>query len=152
MSVFYTRSNVSRRGIDCSHGGKTVQSDARDCDINAIMSRYKQTGILPLNVFRTNKGVYADVSEYGDYRDCLDKVTKAEQMFMSLDSKIRRRFDNDPYKFLAFCSDAKNVNELVDLGLAEVREAPESKKRSKGSAPGAGAPNSVSDGGAGEPA
>lgn len=118
MSVFYTRSNVVRRGVDFSHGGMTVQSDAADCDINVIMSRYKQTGVLPLNMLRNKKGIYADVSEFGDYRDCLNKVQAAEHMFMSMPSDVRARFQNNPALFLDFASNPRNAQELIDLGLA----------------------------------
>lgn len=119
MPKFYSRSNVTRRSVDFSHGGKTVQSDAYDCDINNIMARYKQTGVMPLKMIRSKRGVYADVSEFGDYTDCLNKVAHAEQMFMSLPAKVRDRFANNPAAFLAFASDPNNAQELIDLGLAE---------------------------------
>ena len=129
MSNYLSRRQRPRVSHDFSVGGMTVQSDARDCDINAIMARYKQTGILPLNTFRNKKGIYADVSEYGDYKDCRMRVEAAEQMFMSMPAKVRDRFRNSPAEFLAFCADPKNAQELIDLGLAT---PPKDKSSAKG--------------------
>lgn len=36
---------------------------------------------------------------------------------MDLPAKVRSRFENDPQKFLEFCSDPKNRDEAVSLGL-----------------------------------
>lgn len=131
MSVFHSRFNVSRRSLNLSHGGMAVQSDARDCDLNHIMARYKSTGVLPLNALRNKQGVYADVSEFGDYKDCLMKVEAAERMFMSMPSDIRDRFQNDPAQFLNFAGNPANAQELIDLGLAVEAQLPPTVRASK---------------------
>ena len=41
---------------------------------------------------------------------------------MSLDAKVRQKFQNDPEAFLAFATDASNIDEMVKLGLATKTE------------------------------
>lgn len=47
----------------------------------------------------------------------------AQEQFAALSSKIRKRFNNDPVELLKFVSDAKNLEEMYELGLA-VKPAP----------------------------
>ena len=44
-------------------------------------------------------------------------VVAAQSMFATLPSKIRSAFDEDPQKFLDFCSDPENKPEMEKLGL-----------------------------------
>lgn len=98
----------------------TVQSEARDCDINEIMKRYEKTGLLPhLNRF---EGVYGDVGPSVDYHEAMNIVVKAQEMFMELPAQLRARFGNDPGEFMKFVQDPENAEEMVKLGIAEVRE------------------------------
>lgn len=105
-------------GLKCDDPSLTKQSDLKDSDINNILGKFVKTGILPS---LKPEGVYADVSELGDYRECLEKVMKAEELFSQLPSKVRDRFSNDPESLISFCLDEKNMDELVSLGLAKPR-------------------------------
>lgn len=97
--------------------GKTDQSQARETDVNWIMERFAKTGVLP----QAKPGIFADVSSGMDFRDALHIVMHAEEQFMSLDAQTRRRFDNEPAQFLDFVSDPKNAEEMVKMGLADIR-------------------------------
>jgi hypothetical protein len=44
---------------------------------------------------------------------------------MQLPSDIRAKFDNDPGEFFEFCTDPKNADEMVQLGLREAPPSPE---------------------------
>lgn len=100
----------------------TKQSDAASCDINNIMKNYERTGQLPTVL--GPEGFYADVSEFGDFRECQEVVLRAQEAFMSLDARVRARFGNDPAQMLDFVSDEKNRAEAIDLGLvAELAKA-----------------------------
>lgn len=93
----------------------TKRSFKAECDINTVMRKYQLTGVLEhTNTFQGQYGEFADIE---DYQTSLNKVMDAQDMFMSLPSSIRRRFDNDPGEFLAFTTDEKNHDELVELGL-----------------------------------
>lgn len=96
----------------------TVQSEKEACDINAIVEKHARTGLLPV---MSQSPVFGDVSNAPSYQDACHIVMEAERLFMSLDAKVRREFDNDPGKFLAFVDDPKNADRLLELGL---REAP----------------------------
>lgn len=95
---------------------KTKQGHKKECDINEIMAHYKKTGYLPVT---GRQAFYADVSEMGDYRSALDNVIRADRAFGQLPAELRKRFDNDPAKFLDWCADPENRDEMVELGLVE---------------------------------
>lgn len=97
----------------------TKQEFKDECDINVLMKRYQKSGLFP----QYPGQVPRYVSNIGapDFLEAQNLVIKAREEFMSLNSELRKRFDNDPAKFLAFVSDEKNSEELVTLGL---REAP----------------------------
>lgn len=92
------------------------QSMKDECDINNIVARYEKTGVL--THLNASQATYADVSELTGYRDALDKVTAAKEVFMKLPSELRAVFDNDPAKFLDFIGTA-TPEELTELGMAE---------------------------------
>lgn len=97
----------------------THQSFAKQTDINLIMARYQKTGIVEhLNV---HNGEYGDYLSADDYHASVNAVLAAQDCFMSLPSSIRSRFENDPAKFLAFVDDPKNVDEMINMGLATAR-------------------------------
>lgn len=101
-----------------------IQSEKENCDINVIVRRFGVTGSVPLP---RKLPTYGDFSQIMDFRTALDAVREAEQAFEELPADIRDRFRNDPQRFVEFCSDEKNLNELRELGLArpEVPEPPE---------------------------
>lgn len=101
-------------GYQCSGDSLTVQSQAKDSDINVIMDRYLKTGQLP-PVSRVP--TYGDFDGISDYREAMEVVRAAQEQFMALPAKVRARFENDPHQFIEFCSDARNVAELSELGL-----------------------------------
>lgn len=95
----------------------TQQQFADECDINKIMRKYKQTGVIS-HVSRI-QGVYGDFTHVEEYQQMLEKVQLAENSFNSLPAEIRDRFGNDPKKLVMFLSDPKNQQEAERLGLSE---------------------------------
>ena len=109
--------NRKRQVLDCSHEPSMTQQSAKDeCDINNILKRYEKTGILP-DLIRED-GAYGDFSEVPEYQEALNIVEKAQFQFNSLDGHLRKRFDNEPAKFLEFCQNPANLEEMYTLGLA----------------------------------
>lgn len=95
---------------------RTQQSLAGETDINNIMSKYQKTGVIQhLNRYQGQYGEFGDVPAY---KEGLERVMAAEEMFMSLPSTIRERFGNDPGKFIAFATEPNNIEELRKMGLA----------------------------------
>ncbi len=100
----------------------TQQSMAKMCDINQIMKRYEKTGLM--DHVNTYAGQYGEFITEGDYHDHLNLVLGAQQMFETLPSDIRAKFDNNPGEFLAFVDNPENHAEMVELGLVEGQQPP----------------------------
>lgn len=99
--------------------GKTDQSGSKDADINNIVATYHKTGVFP------EKGheLFADVSDAPSYQDAMQTIINAENAFMALDAKTRKRFDNDAAQMLNFLHDPENRAEAIKLGMIEAPEA-----------------------------
>lgn len=117
--AYLNRQVVARPVLD-QRGEKVItrQSEADAVDVNQLMKRLERTGELP----PPGAAVYADVSEFGDFRSVQDQVNLANAQFMQLPAEIRRRFDNDTATFLDFVSTADKAA-LEAAGL--VQKAPE---------------------------
>lgn len=100
---------------------RTQHHQANQVDVKSIMARARQSGqkVLP-----THQTFYGDFTQVGSYQDALHKVMDAQNAFMTLPSKVRARFDNDPQKLLTFLSDPKNIEESVELGILQKSEEP----------------------------
>lgn len=97
----------------------TKQEFKEECDINVLMKRYQKTGLFPQYPGQTPR--YVSNIGMPDFQQAMEIVKRAEEEFAGLNSELRKRFDNDPAKFLAFVNDEANGDELIKLGL---REAP----------------------------
>lgn len=93
----------------------TRQADAADADINNIIAKAKVTGFFP---HAAEAPIFTDTTMTGrHYDEMVNSINKAEEAFMTIPAEVRRRFDNDPGKFLDFVQDPQNEEELVTLGL-----------------------------------
>lgn len=106
-------------GLLCDDPSLTKQSEADACNINKIMAKYEKDGVL--RHVNANQGFYADVSKMPDYQGCLAVVRQAEDLFMSIPAEIRAKFDHDPQKYFDFVSDPANGEEMIKLGLRQVK-------------------------------
>lgn len=100
---------------------RTKQAFKDECDINNILRKYEKTGLLT-HVAAYN-GRYEELPDPIDYQEALHQLRDAEAAFMSLPSRLRRDFDNDPAAFLSFVSSA-SAEQLVELGLAHPPSTP----------------------------
>lgn len=129
-------------GFKCEGHSMAKQSFKDECDINNILKRYEQTGILP-EIRQALEGQYGDFSQVADYQNALNSVLLAEEMFAALPAKVRDKFQNNPQGFVEFCMNPKNKDELIALGLANVQEA-----KPVASTPSTGVPQKGDTGGA----
>lgn len=98
------------------------QEFAEECDINCIMRRYERTGLEP----SVDAGaVFGDFSDVGDFLEAHNRVAAAREAFMSLPSKVREQFANDPAKLIEFCSNPENAEAARELGLMKLEEVPQ---------------------------
>ncbi|AXH74899.1 MAG: internal scaffolding protein [Microviridae sp.] len=112
----YDRDKASlESGLDCQDPSRTQQQFAEDADINTIVRRFGITGKMPENAtFPT----YGDFTGISDYRTALDAINQADAEFLAIPAEVRARFDNDPQRFLEFCSTPDNLPAMREMGLA----------------------------------
>lgn len=94
----------------------TVQSEAKDCDINVIMERYSKTGQLPQ--VTALQPLFADFTDITDYRSALETINAARDAFLLVPAHIRAQFGNDPTAFVNYASNPDNIDQLRKWGLA----------------------------------
>lgn len=93
-----------------------VQSEKADADINTLVRRFGVTGVMPQGVRVPSYGDFD--GPVHDYHTAMNAIRKADESFNEMPPEIRERFDNDPGKFVDFCSDPDNLEEMRKLGLA----------------------------------
>lgn len=102
-------------GLLCPEGSSlTKQSFAEECDINTIVHRFGLSGELPTGV---RMPTYADFADVPDYHTAMNALAAANEAFEQMPAVVRARFNNDPGLFVDFCSDEKNRDEAIRLGL-----------------------------------
>lgn len=105
----------SRLKLDASLPKLTDQSDAKDADINAIMERYKKTGMLPQ--YKEKIGQYLDNTQIPTFMDAHDLVVQAQELFLQIPSPIRKLMDNDPANLENFIKNKDNHDILREYGV-----------------------------------
>lgn len=127
--------NRKRVQLEFNDKSRTKQSFKKECDINVIVKKAKSTS-LPLDLItNTKKPVFGDFSSELTYQDSLNKIKEAEAQFNSLPSEVRKEFDNDPAKLLAFVSNEDNLPRAVELGLVAKDVVNKSTDNKSSSAP-----------------
>lgn len=109
-------------GVKCEDVSLAVQSERDEVDINTIVRRFGLTGKLPDDI---RVPQYGDFTGISDYQSALHAVMAAEESFMQLPADVRKRFDNDPGAFVAFCSDPANLAEMRTMGLLKPEVKPD---------------------------
>lgn len=100
----------------------TKQSFRHDCNINNIVAKYRQTGVV--QHLSARKPVYMDVSEVSDYQAALACITAADEAFASLPAIVRKEFGNDPARFADYASNPEHAENLRAWGLLKAEEKP----------------------------
>lgn len=96
---------------------RTQQEFREECNINKILEKAKKHG-LPAP---TEKGFFGDFCGM-DFRDMQNVLVIAQEAFMALDPKVRRRFNNDAAQLIEFIEDESNKDEAIKLGLVPAPE------------------------------
>lgn len=102
-------------GLRCDDVSLAVQSERDECDINVLVERFGVTGSFPVPAYLPT---FQDFEGIFDYQSAQNALIEAEKSFLALPARIRERFNNTPHRFVEFCSDPSNLEELYDLGLA----------------------------------
>ena len=113
---FFTRYNPPvSPSIEFTEPSMTEQHFKDECDINTIVKSYQATGVLPQG---NREPLFGDFAEFPtDLQASQQYFDDASQRFMELPATLRREFDNDPVKLLAFLQDDNNRERAIALGL-----------------------------------
>lgn len=112
----YDPNEASREAsLTCLEPTRTQQHQADETDINLIVKRYQQTGMLPQGRLQP---LYGDF-ETLDFHTAQNKIRAAQEAFAAIPAEIRARFNNDPGQFIEFAANPENADELVKLKLRD---------------------------------
>lgn len=118
--VTFGGSYVEHEPVDIDFSGEeslTRQEFAEECDLNALMARYQRTGLMPQHP--DAKPFYGDFADLPDYMEAQRILMEADSAFEALPAHVRREFDNDPARFVAFATDPDNLDKMREWGFAE---------------------------------
>lgn len=128
---FNSRYSVTgeKPGILFEDPSATLQSFRDDADINCIIARYANTGVLvdpTVPVSRTPE--FGDFSDLPTYQEAQNVIVAAHNAFDALSAKIRERFGNDPAAYFDFVQSLKEGSEDYDeaIRLGIVNQRPDS--------------------------
>lgn len=123
---FRSRYSVTgeKPGIKFDQPSQTLQSFKDDADINCIIARFVNTGVLvdpTVPVSRVPQ--FGDFSDMPSYQEAQNVIVAANNAFANLPSKIRERFGNDPAAYFQFVQNLKkgsdDYDEAVRLGIID---------------------------------
>lgn len=123
---FNSRYSVTgvKPGIVFTQPSQTLQSFKDDADINSIIARFENTGVLvdpTVPVSRTPQ--FGDYSDMPDYQTAQNVIVAANNAFNALSSNIRERFGNDPAAYFDFVQSLKEGSddyaEAIRLGIID---------------------------------
>ena len=117
-----------------TEGSLTQQSGKDECDINRIMKKYEREGLF--DHVNKHQGSYGNFIGFQDYQTSQNQILEAQAAFETIPSAVRKKFDNSPVKFLEFAQNPDNLDEMIELGLANARPAaPEGEAPTAGPQP-----------------
>lgn len=108
--------------LRCEDETRTQQQFKEECDINTIVERFGLTGELPNNLRVPINAEFLDII---DYQTALNQLREADDAFMQMPANIRSQFDNDAGRFVDYCSDPANKDQLKKWGLTRPETAPQ---------------------------
>lgn len=115
-----------KKGESFELPSRTLQEPKDSCNINLIMQRYQETGMI--NHLSNKQPIYDDVSAVGDYQSCLEVVERAQEAFAQLPSDLRKTLDNNPANLIGYISNPDNLDACVKFGLVNAPPEPAEPK------------------------
>mgnify|MGYP000140966234 CR=1 FL=1 len=92
---------------------KTRQSQEAECNVNNIVKKYQQKGIIPhLSAKQPRYGVAPQI----DLKEAMDLVQASHEAFNGLSADMRKKFGNDVNKFAAALDDPEVMAEIAKAG------------------------------------
>lgn len=109
-----------QKAIDEGEEIRVEQSHKDEVNINNIVKRAGGMELIAkVNALKDWK--FDDVTS-NDFQENMNAIIKARDTFADVPSEIRKKFDNDPAKFMDFVRNPANIQEMIDLGLSKAPE------------------------------
>lgn len=103
-----------RLQIDTGTESLTEQHHKESCDVNTIVRRFAENGVI--DHINTNLPRY-DYATATTFDEAARMVKAAEEQFGTLPAKVRAHFQNDTATYLDALTDPEQVKDLQMLGL-----------------------------------
>lgn len=111
-----------------------TDGDVFDPDLDMAQQQFKDDSDINIMIAKglryepdeTRVPNFVDTTQTIPYYEAVQQVQEAQENFMLLDSKVRRRFNNDPGELLKFLDTPDNREEAEFLGLVpKIEKNPE---------------------------
>lgn len=93
----------------------TEQHHKDKCDTQKIVTQYLKTGVV--DHLNTRQQIQSQDDPI-DFKTAMDIVAQGNSTFESLPAHIRAKFNHSTQEFVEFTTNPKNIDALVELGLA----------------------------------
>ncbi len=113
-SVAASPRRVGKYALHFSGTGKTKQSFKDECDVNRIVSRFAETGLITHAHGREPQYGFASAQSF---TEAAYIVAESNQIFEALPSETRAHFKNSVIDYLDAVEDPERQAELAELGL-----------------------------------
>lgn len=98
---------------------RVEQSHKEEVNINNIVKRHGMDLIAKTAALQS---FTFDDNPNNDFQETMNMILQAEKSFSSIPSEIRKKFDNDPAKFMDYLHNPDNKDQLIEWGLAKAPE------------------------------
>lgn len=97
----------------------TKEADREASDINVIVRRFTQTGVLPPS---GRNPTYGNFEDSDSLHESMNRLLDGQAAFMALPSRVRDEFHNDLGEFVDFCYDPNRTRDDFEaVGLLEAQ-------------------------------
>lgn len=108
---------------EAPYRAQQFHNDGNRLDSTKILSKYHETGVITHT--RDHSARYLDATALNDFREIMSTKAQADQTFAQLPVELRtEKFHDDPQRFVEFCLNPSNLDELRAMGLATPLKMP----------------------------
>lgn len=97
---------------------KTKQALAEQLDVNKIVRKYG--GVDQVAAAHSFEAVYGVDFNSIDIHQAIDMLDRASELFESVPSEIRAKFDNDAGKYIDFATNPQNLEQMRAWGMTNL--------------------------------
>lgn len=119
MKIYSRFDRPQVAGLTCEDESLTQQQFKDECDIDCILRRYDQTGVLVDPLSERRLAQFGDFSNLPSFAEYQNRLAEVSEYFMSLPPDIRSNFANDVGTFIEAIGNPDNESKLIELGILE---------------------------------